>query len=118
LAAGATATTTLTITTVAASGDFRKGVGGNVRKTSAAQIAIAGGTAAGCLLLLLIPGIRRKRWPVALVMLVFLSVGAGLGCGGGTGGGTPAGTYSVTVTATDSSNTNITGSTTFTLTIN
>jgi hypothetical protein len=89
-----------------------------VRKTSAAQIAIAGGTAAGCLLLLLIPGIRRKRWPVALVMLVFLSVGAGLGCGGGTGGGTPAGTYSVTVTATDSSNTNITGSTTFTLTIN
>jgi hypothetical protein len=117
LAAGASATTTLTITTVAANGNIRKGVGGNVHKTSTAQIAIAGGTVAGCLLLLLIPGIRRKRWPAALVMLVFLSVGAGLGCGGGTGGGAPSGTYTVTVTATDSSNANITGSTTFTLTI-
>jgi hypothetical protein len=117
LAAGATATTTLTITTVAAGGDLRKGVGGAVHKTPAARIAIAGGTVSGCLLLLLIPAIRRKRWPVALVMLVFLSIGAGLGCGGGTGGGTPSGTYTVTVTATDSSNTNITGSTTFTLTI-
>jgi Pro-kumamolisin, activation domain/Bacterial Ig-like domain (group 3) len=117
LAAGASATTTLTITTVAANGNLRKGVGANVHKTSTAQIAIAGGTVAGCLLLLLIPGIRRKRWPAALVMLVFLSVGAGLGCGGGTGGGAPSGTYTVTVTATDSSNANITGSTTFTLTI-
>ena len=117
LAAGATATTTLTITTVTANGDVRKGQGGKVHKT-AGQIAIAGGTAAGCLLLLLIPGIRRKRWPAALVMLVFLSIGAGLGCGGGSGGGTPAGTYTVSVTAADSSNANITGTTTFTLTIN
>jgi hypothetical protein len=51
-------------------------------------------------------------------MLVFLSVGAGLGCGGGTGGATPGGTYTVTLTAADSSNANITGSTTFTVTIN
>jgi hypothetical protein len=111
LASGASATTTLTITTVSATGNIRKAAGGNVR------IAVAGGTAAGCLLLLLIPGIRRKRWPAALVMLVFLSVGAGLGCGGGSGGGAPSGTYTVTVTATDSSNANVTGSTTFTLTI-
>jgi hypothetical protein len=111
LASGASATTTLTITTVAANGNIRKGAVGNVR------IAVAGGTAAGCLLLLLIPGIRRKRWPAALVMLVFLSVGAGLGCGGGTGGGAPSGAYPITVTATDSSNANITGSATFTLTI-
>jgi subtilase family serine protease len=117
LSVGGTATTTLTITTVAASGNFRKGVGGNVRKTSAAQIAVAGGTAAGCILLLLIPGIRKKRWPVALVMLVFLSVGAGLGCGGGTGGAAPSGSYTITVTGTDSSNSNITASTTFTVTI-
>jgi hypothetical protein len=116
LATGATATTTLTLTTVAANGNFLKGPGGHLRTTSG-RIAAAGGTVAGCLLLLLIPGIRRKRWPVALVMLVFLSIGAGLGCGGGTGGGTPAGTYTVTVTATDSSNANITGSGTFTLTI-
>jgi hypothetical protein len=110
LTSGGTGTATLTFTTVAASGNVKKGLGG--------RVAIAGGTAAGCILLLLIPGIRRKRWPVALVMLVFLSVGAGLGCGGGTGGGVPAGTYAITVTAVDSSNTNITGSTTFNLVIN
>ena len=115
LASGGNASTTLTLTTVAASGSLQKGVGNS--HLSPARIAAAGGTVAGCLLLLLIPGIRRKRWPAALVMLVFLSVGAGLGCGGGTGGGAPAGTYTITVTATDSSNTNITGSTTFTLTI-
>jgi hypothetical protein len=116
LSAGGTATTTLTITTVAA-GSVQKGPTGKFHKT-AGQIAAAGGTAAGCLLLLLIPGIRKKRWPVALIMLVFLSVGAGLGCGGGTGGGAPSGTYTITVSAADSSNANITGSTTFTLTIN
>ena len=112
LASGGTGTTTITITTVAATGNLQKGVGGDLRK-----IAAAGGTAAGCILLLLIPGIRRKRWPVALAMLVFLSVGAGLGCGGGTGGGAPAGSYTVTITATDSSNANITGSGTLNVTI-
>ena len=84
LTAGGTGTATLTFTTIAANGSVQKGIGGNFRKTSG-RIAAAGGTAAGCILLLLIPGIRRKRWPVALVMLVFLSVGAGLGCGGGPG---------------------------------
>ena len=77
-------TTTLTITTVSASGNIQKSP---ASRLSSRRIAAAGGTAAGCLLLLLIPGIRRKRWPVALIMLVFLSVGAGLGCGGGSGGG-------------------------------
>jgi hypothetical protein len=96
LAANGTGTTTLTITTLNASGNLRNGPTGNLRK------AVAGGTALGCLFLLLVPGIRRKRWPAALVMLVFLSVGAGLGCGGGgSGGGTPAGTYSVAITAQD-----------------
>jgi hypothetical protein len=116
LSSNGTATTTLVITTVAASGSLQKGPAGNLRKT-AGRIAAAGGTAAGCILLLLIPGIRRKRWPAALVMLVFLVAGAGLGCGGGTGGGAPSGTYTITVSAADSSNANITGSTTFTLTI-
>jgi hypothetical protein len=112
LTSGGTGTTTFTITTIAASGNVRNGPAGNLRK------AVAGGTALGCLFLLLVPGIRRKRWPAALVMLVFLSVGAGLGCGGGgSGGGTPAGTYSVAITAQDSSNSNITGSTTLTVTI-
>jgi hypothetical protein len=117
LSSGGTGSTTITITTVQASGNIQKSPAGNFRKT-AARIAAAGGTAAGCILLLLIPGIRRKRWPVALAMLVFLSVGAGMGCGGGgPAGAAPAGTYTVTVSAADSSNSNITGSTTFTVTI-
>jgi subtilase family serine protease len=107
-------TTTLTIETVSASGNDRKAPAGNLRKT----VAAAGGTAAGCILLLLIPGIRRRRWPAALVMLVFLGVSAGLGCGsGGGGGGAPAGTYTVTITATDSSNANITATGTCTVVI-
>jgi hypothetical protein len=118
LSSGGTGTTMLTLTTVSA-GNVQKSPAGS--RLAGRRIAVAGGTAAGCILLLLIPGIRRKRWPVALIMLVFLSVGAGLGCGGGGGGGggggAPAGNYTVTVTATDSSNSNITASTTFTLTI-
>ena len=114
LSSGGTGTTTLTITTVSANGNIQKSPAGRL---SGRRIAAAGGTAAGCILLLLIPGIRRKRWPVALIMLVFLSVGAGLGCGGGGGGGAPKGNYTITVTAADSSNTNITASTTFTLTL-
>ena len=117
LSSGGMGSTTFTITTVAASGNIKNAPAGNLHKT-VARIAAAGGTAAGCLLLLLIPGIRRKRWPVALAMLVFLSVGAGMGCGGGgPAGAAPAGTYTVTISAADSSNANITGSTTFTVTI-
>lgn len=117
LTSGGTGTTTITITTISATGNLQKGPAGNFRKT-AGRIAAAGGTAAGCILLLLIPGIRRKRWPVALAMLVFLSVGAGLGCGGGgPAGASPAGTYTVTISAVDSSNANITGSTSLTVTI-
>jgi hypothetical protein len=114
LTSGGTGSTTITITTKAA-GTLQKGPAGNFRNT-AGRIAAAGGTV-GCILLLLIPGIRRKRWPVMLAMLVFLSVGAGLGCGGGTAGAAPKGTYTVNISAVDSSNTNITGSTTFTVTI-
>jgi Pro-kumamolisin, activation domain/Bacterial Ig-like domain (group 3) len=114
LTAGGTGSTTITLTTTTATGNLQKGSKANLKKT----IAAAGGTLAGCLLLLLIPGIRKKKWPVALAMLVFLSVGAGLGCGGGTGGGAPSGTYTITITGVDSSNTAITASTTFTVTIN
>jgi hypothetical protein len=112
LASGGTGTTTIQLTTTTASGNLQKGAKGNLKK-----IAAAGGTLAGCLLLLLIPGIRKKRWPAALAMLVFLSVGAGLGCGGGSGGAAPSGTYTITITAVDSSNSNITGTGTFTVTI-
>jgi hypothetical protein len=109
-------TTTFTIETVEATGGDRKSPGGNLRQ--GARAAVAGGLAAGCLLLLLIPGVRRRRWPAAMIMLVFLSVGAGLGCGGGgSGGGSPAGTYTVALSAADSSNTNITATTTLTVVI-
>jgi hypothetical protein len=117
LSSGGTGSTTITITTIAATGNLQKRVAADLRK-NAGRIAAAGGTTAGCLLLLLVPGVRKKRWPAALIMLVFLSVGAGLGCGGGTGGGSPAGTYTVTLTAVDTSNSAITGSGTFTVTIN
>jgi len=116
LSSGGTGSTTITITTIAATGNFQKRVVADLRKNGG-RIAAAGGTAAGCLLLLFIPGIRRKRWPAALIMLVFLSVGAGLGCGGGTGGAATGGTYTVTVTATDTSNSAIVGTGTFTVTI-
>jgi subtilase family serine protease len=116
LTSGGTGSTTITLTTTTASGNLQKGAKGNFKKT-VARVGAAGGTLAGCLLLLLIPGIRKKRWPAALAMLVFLSVGAGLGCGGGAGGGAPSGTYTITITAVDSSNSAITGTGTFTVTI-
>jgi hypothetical protein len=107
----------LTITTMATIGNLETGRVGNSRKT-VGRIAAAEGTAAGCILSLLIPGIRRKRWTVALAMLGFLSAVADPGCGvGGPAGASPAGVYTVTVTAVDSNNANMTGSTTFTVTI-
>jgi hypothetical protein len=107
----------LTITTMAAIGALEREPPGSFRKTLG-RIAAAEGTAAGCILLLLIPNIRRKRWPVALAMIVFLSVGADSGCGvGAPADASPTGVYTVTVTAVDSNNANISGSTTFTVTI-
>lgn len=107
--------TTFTIQTVTATGNDRKSP--NLRRLTA-KVGVAGGLAAGCILLLLIPGIRRRRWPAAMIMLVFLGVTAGVGCGGGgSGGASPAGTYTVTIQGVDSSNSKLTATTTFTVTI-
>jgi subtilase family serine protease len=67
-------------------------------------------------------GARKRKWPMLLCLLFLSVLATGLGCGGGSspasgGGGTSPGTYQVTVTATDSSNSAITASTTFTVTI-
>ena len=74
----------------------------------------------GCILL---PSRRRKLLPLlSTAMLAFVALTL-TGCGGGsstTGGGTGASpqVYTVTLKATDSVNTSITASTTFTLTVN
>ncbi len=73
-------------------------------------------------LLIAIPGTRRRRLPLVLgVMLCAISIGScgggnggGGGGGGGTDPGTAAGTYMVTVTATSS---NITRTGTFSVTV-
>jgi ABC-type glycerol-3-phosphate transport system substrate-binding protein len=59
-----------------------------------------------CLLLLVLPG-KRRRLPMMLAMLALMAaVGGMAGCGGSGGGsnsgnsGTTAGSYTVTVTAT------------------
>jgi hypothetical protein len=115
LSSGGAGIATLTITTISAGEVIQKRPTGS--RLAGRRIAAAGGTAAGCVLLLFIPVIRRKRWPVALIMLVFLGVGAGPGCGGG-GGGSPADNYIITVTATDIINHNVTATSTLTLMLN
>jgi hypothetical protein len=120
LASGGTASTTISIETVAA--DLRKGVVGNLRKASQSapgnSKVIAGAAAAfGCVFLLGIPGFRKRRWPALIALLLLGGLGAGIGCGGGSSGASPSGTYTVTVTATDSVTSAITTSTNFTVTI-
>jgi Pro-kumamolisin, activation domain/Bacterial Ig-like domain (group 3) len=110
-------TVVITITTMDAIGNLEKGQAGSFRK-AVCRIAATEGAAASCILILLIPDTRRKRWPMALTMLVFLCAGAGSGCGGGgPSGASPAGTYTVVVTGVDSYNSNIANSTKFTVTI-
>jgi hypothetical protein len=80
-----------------------------------------GGAALGCLLLFGIPA-RRRRWRLALAMLVLLAalMGGFLACGGSgivdcpTTPGTPTGTYTITVTGTSGSTT-ATGTVTLTV---
>jgi hypothetical protein len=117
LTSGGTGTAVISIQTVAAS--LKKGAGGNFRKAATTNRIAAGAVAFGCIFLLAIPGFRRRqRWPMLAALLLLGGLSASIGCGGGgSSGGSPAGTYTVTVTATDSSNTAITTSTNFTVTI-
>jgi hypothetical protein len=111
IASNGSATTTISIETIAASA--QKGLQGNSQGTTNRLTGVAG-VGFGAILLLALPGFRKRRWPVVTCLLL---LGTMMGCGGGTGGAAPAGTYAVTVTATDSSNTAITTSANFTVTI-
>jgi subtilase family serine protease len=118
LSSGGLGTATISIQTVAAS--LVKGRSNNFQKAPTSNRIIAGAAVAfGCIFLLGLPGFRRKhRWPMLTALLLLGGLGVGIGCGGGgPSGGSPAGTYTVTVTATDSSNSAITTSANFTVTI-
>jgi hypothetical protein len=101
VAAGGTGSATLSVgTTAATTGALQL----PARGTS--PFAYAGGAAMACLLLLVLPG-KRRRLPMMLAMLALMAaVGGMAGCGGSGGGsnsgnsGTTAGSYTVTVTAT------------------
>jgi subtilase family serine protease len=114
IASNGSATTTISIQTVAAS--LQNGAQGNSQGSTNRLIGIAG-VGFGFIFLLGIPGFRKRRWPVAVNLLLLGALGTLMGCGGGTAGGAPAGTYTVTVTATDTSNSAITTSANFTVTI-
>ncbi len=114
IASDGTATTTITIETIAAS--LQKEAQGNSQGTTNPMVVVAG-VGFGVIFLLGVPGFRKKRWPMATSLLLLGVLGTLMGCGGGTGGAAPAGTYTVTVTATDSSNSAITTSANFTVTI-
>ncbi len=107
---GGTATTTLTISTTAAS-VVAPGAGN--RQTPLGWRNLPGSVALTCVLLamlmaLVVLGLRgtRRRWNFALGFAVFVLLVLNVGCGGNSGGGvvhnpgTPAGTYPVTITAT------------------
>jgi trimeric autotransporter adhesin len=116
---GATKTTSLSLNTSGASvalvWPFNK-----LRPIGEGGLALAG---------LLMFGIssRRRRWIPMVALLAIVATVAGIGCGrvgGGSSNSTPpstvattAGTYVFTVTATDSMNTNITSSSTVSITV-
>lgn len=114
IASNGSATTTISIQTIAAS--LQSGAQGNSQGGTNRLIGVTG-VGFGFIFLLGIPGFRKKRWPVATSLLLLGVLGTLMGCSGGTAGAAPAGTYTVTVTATDSSDSAITTSANFTVTI-
>jgi subtilase family serine protease len=115
ISGGGTASTTITIQTLAAS--LQKGAQGNSQGTTNRLIVGAGAAGFGVFFLLGIPGFRKRRWPAATSLLLLGLLGTMMGCGSSTSGAATAGAYTVTVTATDSSNNTITTSAAFTVTI-
>lgn len=130
VSAGGTATTTITIytagSTTCATASAVKGAKVHLLKapmqTSQSmpmgRWVFGGGTALAGLFFLGFGGLRKRKWPMLLGLLVFSVLATGLGCGNGSNSNTnPSGTYQVTVTGTDANNSTLTASTTFTVTI-
>lgn len=86
-----------------------------------------GGALLVCLVVLILPGSKRRKMFTSLVMVLALLLVSVQGCGGNSGGsssgggstGTPAGTYTITITGTTSAgNTTITHNVLVKLTVN
>ncbi|HEX3472995.1 MAG TPA: Ig-like domain repeat protein, partial [Silvibacterium sp.] len=114
--------------TVIVSGDAPATVTMTVTTSNSATAAVeehwfgtAGGIAVAGLLLIGVP-VRRRRWPVLLVLLLLGGI-AGIGCGGGgsksssTSNPAGAGAYAFTVTGTDATTGTIVGTTTVTVNV-
>ena len=109
---------------VPAPGSVRSVNGTGLREGRVPEMAVS---AAALLVWGLLRFRRRPGLPYLLAMLLLAAVGAGVsGCGGGSGNGSgtpppppppPLTTYTVTLTGTDSVNSGVSGSTTFTLTV-
>lgn len=94
---------------------------------STSLVGALSGVAFSSLLLLWIPGIRRRRWMLLGMTCLLALVSLGLsGCGSSSGnssssnstaGSSPPGTYTLTLTGTDKAQ-NLSAVTTFTLTVN
>jgi hypothetical protein len=121
LAAGATATTKLTINTTAASTAYL-GLPGRTNLW-----AIGSGSATLAFVLAFGISSRRRRWLSMLAILALIATCGVIGCGGGGSSGssshgqstpgTSSGNYTFTVTGTDAANAKITSSVDVTITV-
>jgi hypothetical protein len=119
LAAGATGTSALSVTTTAASttASIARSAGRSLWELG------GGGPVLAVLLLCGVPA-RRRRWLAMLMLLWVVVASAAVGCGGGGGTkgtttpATTAGNYTFTVTGTDAKQSTVTTSATVVVTVN
>jgi hypothetical protein len=117
VSSGGNGSTTITVNTI--SGDSRKGPTSNYRHANTTAAVVGGSATLAGLFLFGLGGHRRRKWSILATALAVAILGSCMGCGTNTSnsGASQPGTYTITVTGTDSLNSSITNSTTFTLTI-